>query len=197
MFVSNISDTANEILLSTSFEHLDPDTPHYIAPFVNQNNNKWALDTRSRSGRFAINVIPRGNTGKSMGFYSVFKRDTAGCLLNASYDEPYRAFDVSGYNSVVLEFWRYSTSNPKKRNRFNCGSSLNVFYRFDKGDWEQKMAFCGQHFSENTGWRHSKLEFDTKGHKTIEFKFGYDLIQSANNPTAVYLIDDLVLKGNK
>ena len=196
--VNESSEPLNNILLSTSFENLDISAPNKVLPFIISGKENWKVHTLcSRSGKYCLNMIPEGNG--SSGFFSllqsVFGKDRNYAILNSQFSNIYRPFDISKFDFVELEFWRYSTSNPDRRGDFNCGSSLDIYYRLDDGTWEHKMSFCGEHKSESSGWRHSKLEFNTRGHSTIEFKFTYHLVVQKRYPEVFYLIDDLQVKG--
>jgi len=57
---------------------------------------------------------------------------------------------------------------------------------------------CGQHKTESYGWRSIMLTFDTSSSSTIEFAFEYYLQNNEQeDPTVYYLVDDLVVLGNK
>ena len=99
-------------------------------------------------------------------------------------------FAVQGRQTATLSFFRLSTSNHQPREQFNCDTDLSVFYRFDGGKWQHRMAFCGQHLSEVKGWRQAQLAFDVSGRSTIGWKLVY---RSARGDLKVarYFIDDL------
>jgi hypothetical protein len=188
----------NNTLLSTSFENLKISEPSIIIPFLNQGDELWQVQDRfSRSGRHCLNVIPQGNGSSVLSrlFQSFSNKEHNYAILNSIFSDSYVSFDVSMFDRIELEFWRYSTSNPKKRADFNCGSSLKIYYRIDNGEWQHKMSYCGQHKSETTVWRQSKLEFPTEGHATIEFKFVYEILSPKRDPKVFYLIDDLRVVG--
>ncbi len=191
--------TLNNIMLSTSFENLEISNPGKIVPFLNMGNEKWQVnDEHVRSGRYCLNIIPDGNIASKFSsiFHSFSEKDRNYAILNSQFSDTYKPFDISKFDLVELEFWRYSTSNPDRRDEFNCGSTLDIYYRIDNGEWKHKMSFCGQHKSETTGWRQSNLQFITKGHRAIEFKFVYHIVVPKNDPEVFYLIDDLRLVGN-
>ena len=99
---------------------------------------------------------------------------------------------LSDRGKITIEIC--NLNNSDKRDDFNCGSSLNVYYRLDNNKWIHKMAYCGQHITETTGWRNSELIFETKNANTIDFLFAYESLSIANNPV-LYLIDDLMITG--
>ncbi len=184
--------TLNNTLLSTSFENLKILEPSEIFPFLNKGNELWQVqDHLPRSGKYCLNIIPQGNGSPGFsGFFRAFSnKENNYAILNSNFSDSYMPFDVSRFDTIELGFWRYSTSNPKKRDEFNCGSSLDVYFRINNGEWQHKMSYCGQHKSETTGWRQSKLAFATKGHKTIEFKFVYDILVPKKDPEVFYFID--------
>jgi hypothetical protein len=188
----------NNTLLSTSFENLQISQPSKILPFLNKGDELWQVQDRlSQSGNHCLNVIPRGNSSPGISgiFRSFSNKEHNYAILNSNFSDSYMPFDVSRFDAVELEFWRYSTSNPKKRDEFNCGSSLDVYFRIDNGEWQHKMSYCGQHKSETTGWRQGKLEFATKGYRAIEFKFVYDILVPNRDSEVFYLIDDLRVDG--
>ncbi len=99
-------------------------------------------------------------------------------------------FAVQGRQTATLSFLRLSTSNHQPREQFNCDTDLSVFYRFDGGEWQHRMAFCGQHLSEVKGWRQAQLTFDVSGRSTVGWKLVY---RSARGDLEVarYFISDL------
>lgn len=162
------------IILSTSFENLGSDNPEVITPFENRGENKWAVDNRSRSGRFAVNVIPQGNSPRPirMSFFSDEKEGPKGVLLSSSCSGPYRPLDVSGYDTVVVEFWRYSTSNSRTEREWT--GSIRVKYRTDNDAWQRSETLRGHHKTKPMGWEHTELPFNTTGKSTMEIMFLYD-----------------------
>lgn len=189
------------ILLSTSFENLDSSNPEVVTPFINAGKTKWQIYTKdSKTGKYSLNVLPDGNFPEGFsGLFSDFTdRNENVSVLNSVFSNKYEPFDVSDYDRVEFEFWRYSASNPRKKDDWNCAGNLDLKYRTDKGEWKTAMCFCGEHRLETRGWRFSSLTFDTKEKSTIEFKFEYDsfLIREEDS-TAFYLIDDLQVKGFK
>ena len=184
----------DRLMLSTSFENIDLNNPERIAPFYNQEENKWALDTRSRSGKLSVNAIPDGNFRETrIPFFSDWNEEK-GVLLNSACSETYQPFDVSEYSAVVVEFWRYSTSAPEPDNF--CKGSINVKYRVDGGDWDYKMTLCGRYKNKPKGWEHVELKFDTDDISRLEIMFVYDnFLIRKKDQTVVHLIDDLIVYG--
>jgi hypothetical protein len=166
-----------------------------IYPFIL--NPKAKLQTTticSNSGDYSLNVIPEKSGILNKLFSSQFNRIKTGTVLSSSFYK-YEPFNISKFKSVKLTFMRFSTSNPDKRDVSNCGSSLNVYYRFNGGEWIHKMAYCGQHITETTGWRKSELNFETEGKSTIDFSFAYESLRSNYN-LSFFMIDDLVITGS-
>lgn len=177
-------------LLSTSFEAVTGLDPSGSSPFVQIGTLPWARDSRARSGDTAMNVIPHGNPGD----FRYSDKSISPVLLSAQLVGPYQPFDVSRLTRVELEFWRLSTSNPSTTH--NCLGSLAVDYRFDGGPWVSKMVFCGRNASKPPEWSKSTLEFSVAGHKALEFRFDYEYPPDTHrDANAVYLIDDLVVRG--
>lgn len=188
-------DYTSTILLSTSFEKSADLKTDNISPFIQNQKAKLQTTTLcSNSGNYSLNVIPRKSGFFSKIFPPQFDRIKTGTILSSSFFK-YEPFNVSEYKSVKLTFVRFSTSNPDKREDFNCGSELNVYYRINGGEWTHKMAYCGQHITETTGWRKSELEFKTEGKSTIDFLFAYESFRSMGN-SICYMIDDLVIIGS-
>jgi len=189
-------DSTSQVLLSTSFEPTGFFSAKNISPFIT--NEKAPLNITSNcsnSGQYALNVIPE-KTGIFQQFFPPqMDRIKMGSKLSSSFNSN-MSFNVTNLNSVTLNFARYSTSNPDKRSDFNCGSSLNVYYRLDNNNWIHKMSYCGQHITETTGWKKRELIFDTQSANTIDFLFAYESLSIANNPV-LYLIDDLIITGKK
>lgn len=186
------------ILLSTSFENLSPSNPNGISPFLNVKENEWRLDTRSRSGKYSLNAIPGGNKReKPISFFSAFKsrQEEEGVLLNSTCTDVYEPFNVIGFNSIIVEFWRYSTSSPETDDF--CRGSINVKYRLDNQEWQYKNALCGRYKNRpKKEWERTELEFDIKGKSKLEIKLFYDYFFIEQwDETAVHLIDDLVVYG--
>ncbi len=188
--------SSTKVLLSTSFEPTGLFSAKKITPFITNDKASFSVTAIcSNSGQYSLNVIPE-KTGIFHNFLPPrTDRVKTGSKLSSSFksDMP---FNVARLNSVTLTFARYSTSNPGKRDNYNCGSSLNVYYRIDNSKWTHKMAYCGQHITETTGWRKGKLVFDTKNANTIDFLFAYESLSIANNPV-LYLIDDLIITGKE
>jgi hypothetical protein len=147
----------------------------------------------SNTGKYSLNVIPEKGGILEKLFSPQFDRIKTGTVLSSSFNK-YEPFNIHEFKSVNLTFMRFSTSNPDKRDISNCGSSLNVYYRFNGGEWTHKMAYCGQYITETTGWRRSELNFETKGKFTIDFLFAYEEFRPSDKST-LYLIDDLVITG--
>ena len=187
-------DFSTSLLLSTSFEPTDYFSSKNIAPFITNSKAPLSITSNcSNSGQYSLNVIPI-KTGIFHKFFPPqMDRIKMGSKLSSSFNSD-TPFNVTSLNSVKLTFMRYSTSNSDKRDDFNCGSSLNVYYRLDNNKWIHKMAYCGQHITETTGWRNSELIFETKNANTIDFLFAYESLSIANNPV-LYLIDDLMITG--
>ncbi len=177
-------------LLSTSFELAPGEDKSTTLPFVQNGLLPWGRDARAHSGQAAINVIPHGNPGDMR----YFGQSVSPVLLSSQLSGGYAPFGVEAFRRVELEFWRLSTSNPSAT--FNCMGSLMVEYRLDSEPWQSKMDFCGSHKSKPLEWKHSMLEFDTAGHKTLELRFDYDYPpDNHKDRAAVYLIDDLTVRG--
>ena len=184
------------MLLSTSFETTTATSAGNIVPFLLNPKAPLSITSScSNSGEYSLDVIPR-----KKGFLQnllPFQQDRIKiCSQLSSSFNSNTPFDVEGLKSVKLSFMRYSTSNPDKREDFNCGTSLNVYYRLDGKEWKHKMAYCGQHITETTGWNSSELLFDTQQATTIDFLFSYQSSSITNNP-GFYLIDDLKVVGQK
>ena len=201
--IKQFSEPTNGILLSTSFENLNLSNPKIVTPFITGNigKTKWQVYTKdSKTGRYSLNVLPNGNSPEGFGgFFSGFSDGSqSSAILNSTFSDKYKPFDVLNYDRVEFEFWRYSSSNPRKKDDWNCAGNLDLKYRVDKGEWKTAMCYCGEHRTETRGWRFSSVTFDTKNKSTIEFKFEYDsfLIREEDS-TAFYLIDDLQIKGFK
>jgi hypothetical protein len=185
------SSTEVTTLLSTSFEQPGNGDKGLTLPFVQAGALPWGRDTRPRSGRAALNLIPEGNPGD----LRYFDRSVSPALLSSRLDGTYAAFRVEGLSYVELEFWRLSTSNPSETH--NCLGNLVVHYRFDRGEWSTKMVYCGQHRSKPLVWRRSLLSFDTTGHKEMELRFDYEYPPDVHRDrAAVYLVDDLAVRGH-
>ncbi|MCK5475149.1 MAG: hypothetical protein KAI71_01020 [Candidatus Pacebacteria bacterium] len=199
--IKQSSEPTDGILLSTSFENLDFSNSERVAPFIN-NKGKWQLYAKdSKTGKYSLNVLPNGNFPARAGlsFFSSFPGENqSNAILNSVFSNKYEPFDVSDYDRIEFDFWRYSSSNPRKKDDWNCAGNLDLKYKIDKGEWKTAMCYCGEHRTETRGWRFSSLTFNTKGKSTIEFKFEYDafLIREEDS-TAFYLIDDLQIKGFK
>lgn len=180
------------VLLSTSFELQGSDVVNEIAPFVQHGDHEWARQTSPRSGLFAINAVPTGNPG----FLAYFGESLSRVLLSSTLDGTYEPFDVSPFQSVTLEFWRFSTSNPSETH--NCLGSLRVDYRLDDQEWQSKMVYCGRHKARASKWSLGSLTFDTSGSTKLDIIFEYEYPPS-NLPdrTAVYLVDDLQVRGSR
>ena len=177
-------------LLSTSFELSPGEDSTTSRPFVQSAALPWGRDARARSGHMAINVIPNGNPGN----LAYFDKSVSATLLTSRLNGAYKPFQIGPYRRIELEFWRLSSSNPSKTH--NCLGSLRVDYRFDKGPWETKMDYCGNYKPSTPKWKQSLLEFDTAGHKEMEFQFDYEYPPDTNaQKDAVYLLDDLVVRG--
>jgi len=175
-------------LLSTSFELAPGADRTTTSPFIQSAALPWGRDARARSGHMAINVIPNGNPGN----LAYFDQTVSAALLNSRLSGEYVPFQVAPYRRIELEFWRLSSSNPSKTH--NCLGSLKVEYRFDKGPWETKMVYCGKHKPNPPEWKRSLLDFDTAGHKEMEFQFDYEYPPDTNmQKDAVYLLDDLAV----
>lgn len=198
--VKQSSGSIDGILLSTSFENLDPSNLEVITPFINTEKTKWRIYAKdSKTGKYSLNVLPSGNSSEGFGsIFSGFNESKNSAIINSVFSNKYKPFDVSDYDRIEFEFWRYSSSNPRKKDDWNCAGNLDLKYRIDKGEWKTAMGYCGEHRTETRGWRFSSLTFNTKGKSTIEFKFEYDsfLIREKDS-TAFYLIDDLQIKGFK
>jgi len=179
-------------LLSTSFESAQGEGNVAMRPFVQSGTLPWGSDSRAHSGRNAINVIPNGNPGDLR--YFGFDKSISDALLNSRLGGAYAPFRVGDFRRVELEFWRLSTSNPSLTH--NCLGSLRVDYRFDAGPWQSKMVYCGTHKSHPIQWKRSELEFDTAGHRELEFRFDYEYPpDTQRDRNAAYLIDDLLVRG--
>jgi hypothetical protein len=180
------------VLLSTSFEQQGSQVVNEIAPFVQHGDHGWARQTSSRSGKFAINAVPTGNPG----ILSYFGESLSRALLSSTLDGTYEPFDVSPYQSITLEFWRFSTSNPSETH--NCLGSLRVDYRLDDQGWQSKMVYCGRYKGKASKWSHGSLTFDTAGSTKLEIMFEYEYPPSSRpDRTAVYLVDDLQVRGSR
>ena len=180
------------MLLSTSFEQQGRDVVNEIAPFVQHGDHKWARQTSSRSGKFAINAVPTGNPGILRYFGESLNR----ALLSSTLDGTYEPFDVSSFQSITLEFWRFSTSNPSETH--NCLGSLRVDYRLDDQEWQSKMVYCGRYKAKASKWSHGSLTFDTAENSKLDIMFEYEYPPSGRpDRTAVYLIDDLQVVGSQ
>ncbi len=100
---------------------------------------------------------------------------------------------MSAYDSVVAEFWRYSTSNPSNKDRYG---SVFVKYRTDTGGWKWLESLYGRHKKKRKGWEHTELVFDTKGKSKLEIMFRYDYFSVwEKDETVFFLIDDLKVYG--
>ncbi|MBL8523547.1 MAG: hypothetical protein JNN20_07660 [Betaproteobacteria bacterium] len=182
----------DSVLLSTSFEAGPTSLSTGTSPFHQAAKIPWGRDKRARTGDYAINVIPQGNPGK----LAYFNKPINAATLSSRLDGQYMPFSIAQFRQVELEFWRLSTSNPSESH--NCLGSLSIDFKLDDGPWQSKMVFCGKFRSNNPEWREAKLVFDTASHKTLEIKFGYEYPPSSKiDKTAVYLIDDLVVRGLK
>lgn len=183
----------NEVLLlSTSFESQATNGTSEILPFVQDGKLAWERRVTAHSGQYAINAIPEGNPG----LLSYFTESLSSVLLSSRLDSTYEPFDVESFDVVTLDFWRYSTSNPSETH--NCLGSVRVDYRFDDRDWETKMVYCGRHKSKAMKWSHGLLTFDTEGKGKMEIKFEYEFPPSSRlDKTAMYLIDDLQIRGSR
>lgn len=182
-----------DILLSSSFETVDSSLEQ-MSPFITNRKAKLTKTTVcANSGNYALDVIPTSNNILKKLLPPSFDRIKNGTVLSSSFlkQEP---FNVSELQEIKLRFARFSTSNQRLKKEFNCGTSLNVYFRFDGGEWKHKMAYCGQHIQETSGWRESELSFLTKGHSSIEFLFSYES-HSPKTSASVYLIDDLEVIG--
>ncbi|MEA1936533.1 MAG: hypothetical protein U9N04_00250 [Patescibacteria group bacterium] len=198
--IKQTSKAIDGILLSTSFENLDPSSPEIITPFINTGKTKWQIYMKdSKTGKYSLNVLPDGNFPEGFGgFFPGFSDGSQNsAIINSVFSNKYEPFDVSNYDRIEFEFWRYSSSSPNKKDDFSLGD-LKLKYRIDRGEWKSAMSFCGEHRLETRGWRFSSLTFDTKNKSTIEFKFEYDSFMiREEDATAFYLIDDLQIKGFK
>lgn len=180
------------VLLSTSFEQQGSNVVNEIAPFVQHGDHEWARQTSSRSGKFAINAVPTGNPG----ILRYFGESLSRALLSSTLDGTYEPFDVSRFQLVTLEFWRFSTSNPSETH--NCLGSLRVDYRLDEQEWQSKMVYCGRYKAKASKWSHGSLTFDTAGSTKLEIIFEYEYPPSSRpDRTAVYLVDDLQVRGSR
>ena len=180
------------ILLSTSFEAQGSDVVNEIVPFVQHGDHVWARQTSPRSGLFAINAIPTGNPG--VGAY--FRESLSKALLSSTLDGSYKPFDVAPFRSVTLEFWRFSSSNPSETH--NCLGSLRVDYRLDDREWQSKMVYCGRHKAKASKWNFDSLTFDTAGSTKLDIIFEYEYPPGRwPDRTAVYLVDDLRVRGSR
>jgi len=185
----------SNILLSSSFEVSD-NSPEQISPFIINRRAKLSkTSVCANSGVYALDVIPISRNLLRKLFPPSFDRIKNGTVLSSSFLKQ-ESFNVSGFQEIKLRFARFSTSNQRLKKEFNCGTSLNVYFRFDDGEWEHKMAYCGQNIQETTGWRDSELGFETKGHSSIDFLFSYES-HSQKTSTSAYLIDDLEVIGIK
>ncbi len=188
----NITSKSEVVLLSTSFEPQGSDVVNEIAPFVQQGDHEWARQTSARSGLFAINAVPTGNPG----VLAYFGESLSRVLLSSTLDGTYEPFDVAPFQSVTLEFWRFSTSNPSETH--NCLGSLRVDYRLDDQEWQSKMVYCGRHKAKASKWSLGSLTFDTAGSTKLDIIFEYEYPPSRRpDRTAVYLIDDLQVRGSR
>ena len=189
-FGDSASAGATVVLLSTSFESAPGGSETSVRPFVQSGKIAWGRDPRAHSGDAAINVIPEGNPGK----LEYFGDSVNTALLSSQPGGRYVPFRVESFRSVELVFWRLSTSNPSTWH--NCLGSLLVAYRLDGGEWKSKMAYCGFHKSSPPVWKHSRLGFDTRGHKELEIRFEYEYPPETRiDKTVVYLVDDLQVRG--
>lgn len=187
-----VSGTDIAVLLSSSFEAESGALSADVRPFHQVAKIPWARDARARTGNYAINVIPQGNPGKLSYFHKPINEFT----LSSQFGAQYVPFSVVQFRQVELEFWRLSTSNPSESH--NCLGSLSINFKLDDGPWQSKMVYCGKFRTNNPEWRNSKLVFDTASHKTLEIKFEYEYPPSSKvDKKAVYLIDDLVVRGLK
>ena len=194
---------ATSTLLSTSFEDLSLSNPDTITPLLftgegygassrfgiakHPEFTNWKVDSNSRTGNLAINVIPNGNPDTNLANSATTSVSSA--LLDS-------VFDVSEYDSVSLKLWVTTTSNPRIASIHNCDSGLNVYYRVDNGSWIHKTNICGQHKTESIGWMFSTLDFDTSIYSTIEFAFEYELQNNpVADPTVFFMIDDIEITG--
>lgn len=189
---SGTSGADSAVVLSSSFEKESDALPTDVRPFHQVAKIPWARDTRARTGNHAINVIPKGNPGK-LGY---FNKPVNEFTLSSRLGAQYMPFSVDQFRQVELEFWRLSTSNPSESH--NCLGSLSINFKLDDGPWQSKMVYCGKFRINNPEWREAKLVFDTASHKSLEIKFEYEYPPSAKvDRKAVYLIDDLVVRGLK
>lgn len=171
-----------DLLLDTSFEQ---GTPLWSSGAAH--TRVAGVTGCSRSGQRAVEFVGLApQRGLSMPWWSPRPRET---ILSASLHR-LEDFAVQGRQTATLSFFRLSTSNHQPREQFNCDTDLSVFYRFDGGKWQHRMAFCGQHLSEVKGWRQAQLAFDVSGRSTIGWKLVY---RSARGDLKVarYFIDDL------
>ena len=172
--------------LITSFE--DPSaiwpfisSPEFMANYAAkaEKYTSWETDSYARTGRFALNVIPNGNP------------DHGGAGRGAVSSAVLEPFDVSNYDTISLEFWMNSTSNPQLEATHNCGSSLNIYYKINSSGWIHKVSMCGSHKTEPFGWSPRSLDFDVREKSTIQFGFVYFVQNNFADPEVYFLIDDL------
>src|SRR5258708_166943 len=177
-------------LLSTSFETSAGGNDASMRPLVQTGQLPWGRDHRAHSGRSAANVIPEGNPGT----LAYFSKSMSARLLNSRPGERYAPFRVEQFRRVALEFWRLPRSNPSTWHK--CLGSLRVENRFDGGDGQAAIVYCGQHKSAPPEWKRCLLELDTKGRRELEIRFDYEYPpELRKDKTAVYLIDDLQVHG--
>ncbi len=185
---SSASDSA-VVLLSTSFEQHGRDVINEIAPFVRHGDHAWARQTSPRSGQFAINTIPKGNPG----VLSYFGESLNRALLSSTLDGTYEPFNVAPFQSVTLEFWRFSTSNPSETH--NCLGSLRVdyLYDYDYADYLYQESARKRDFPDYDGIDYYAYQHPSWVRLLIDGHFYYSTFTSL----ATYILDEIKSVGDE
>jgi len=183
-------------LLSTTFDDLNISDPNTITPFLTTDDvydfwavkhpdsfQYWSVTQNSWSGEYAVNMIPDGNP-------PIDSSIAATQVISSAIID--RVFDVTDYDYVKFQYYRYTTSNPRIESVHNCDSALEIYLRLDSGPWITLTHECGQHKTETLGWQLQQMPaIDVAGNSTIEFAFQYGLQNNLQaDPTVFYLIDD-------
>lgn len=167
--------------------------PAHAATVLHLEKNGTALPSQTEcrhSGQAAIEFVSLGQASR---WPTPVGDDTGPRVVLSAARMGIRPFDTQGRPHARLTFYRFSTSNQEPRDRFNCGTSLDVHYRLSGGPWQHKMAFCGQHVSETSGWRQAELVFDLNGSPSLEISFTYGSLRPSPE-WARFFVDDVRLE---